>query len=93
VLAESEAGVWRCAHGGHRNRSHSVCDISTPCKSEPLPSRARSVFSWIIDPRSTPDNRPDCDSNHSLSLGPNVRVGTTKSEGTGEQYAKLDKRM
>jgi hypothetical protein len=38
-------------------------------------------FVGINRPRSTPDNRPNCDSNHSLSFGPNVRVGPTKSEG------------
>jgi hypothetical protein len=62
VLAETEAGVWHCSHGGHANRSDSLCNISTPCKT---PIRANdgwlsapvAHFAGIIDARPTPVDR------------------------------------
>jgi hypothetical protein len=74
MLAESEAGVWQCTHGGHLNRSDSLCKIPTPCKPQFTPTmagfRASGVLCGDQWTRVPPHNRRNCDSNHSLQFVP-----------------------
>jgi hypothetical protein len=51
VLAESEAGVWRCVHGGHPKRAivYAMCVLLTRRQFAPtlLASRASSALSGV----------------------------------------------